>query len=299
MLLRTLFTSPCRASLCRTITPSCYACPYSHLADLGKSKDKHHDLASFKDYAESTGLDPTSTVYRGTVYEYIVSNTLFYKNMHLIRTGGKSDRGIDLRGEWHIPLPPTIHPTPPHPDSDSRLSEPPITRTKVIRTIVQCKGHTTVPLGPNIVRELSGTLACETSTTIGFLASMYPCTNGARNAIRFIQKPMGYACISEKGVVKQLVWNRLASELLGSGMGVSVRYMNPEVGQIGEDGELEQEAVLVFNGEIVDGLLLKELEVERRPSKKVRKLMQKEASKKSSKKSNKKSSKKEIKKESI
>ena len=93
--------------------------------------------------------------------------------------------------------------------------------------------------------------------------------------------------------MKQLVWNRLASELLGSGMGVGVRYTNSEIGQIGGDGELEQEAVLMFNGEAVDGLLSKELEVERQPSKKVRKLMQKEVSKKASKKASKKESKKE------
>ena len=113
---------------------------------------------------------------------------------------------------------------------------------------------------------------------------------------------MGYVCISEKGVVKQLVWNRLASELLGSGMGVSVRYTNSEIRQTGGDGELEQEAVLVFNGEVIDGLLSKELEVERQPSKKVRKLMQKEvskASKKASKKAGKKAGKKENNKESI
>ncbi|KAF8423113.1 hypothetical protein EV426DRAFT_603888 [Tirmania nivea] len=297
MLLRTLFTSPCRASPCRMIRaifPSYYASSYSQLADLGKPKDKHHhDLASFRAYAESTGLDPTSTLYRGTVYEYIASNALYHKNMHLIRTGGKSDRGIDLRGEWHIPLPPAILPTPPNLDSSSSPPESPITRTKAIRIIIQCKGHTTVPLGPNIVRELSGTLACELSTTIGFLASMYPCTNGTRNAIRFIQKPMGYVCISNKGVVKQLVWNRLASELLGSGIGVGVRYLNSEVGETNVDGELEQEVVLMFNGAVVDGLLSRGLEVERRPSKKVRKLMQKEASKKASKKSGKKVSKKE------
>lgn len=84
-------------------------------------------------------------------------------------------------------------------------------------------------------------------------------------------------------------------------MGVGVRYTNLEVGQTGGDGELEQEAVLVFNGEIVDGLLMKEFEVERPLPKKVRKLMQKEARKKSSKskKSSKKLSKKELKKESI
>jgi len=106
---------------------------------------------------------------------------------------------------------------------------------------------------------------------------------------------MGYVCISEKGVVKQLVWNRIAAELVGSGLGVGVRYMDPETRQTGGDGALEQEVVLMFNGEVVDGLLYKELEVERQLSSKVRKMLReanKRASKKASRKANKRSSKK-------
>ena len=101
--------------------------------------------------------------------------------------------------------------------------------------------------------------------------------------------------------MKQLVWNRLASNLLGSGMGVGVRYTNSELLQTWIDDELEQEVVLMFHGEVVDGLLLKKLEVERPLPKKVRKSMLKEAmiqAKKKARKESKKESKQGSKKES-
>ena len=37
---------------------------------------KHHDLASFKAYATAVNLDPASTIYRGTIYEFGFSSPL-------------------------------------------------------------------------------------------------------------------------------------------------------------------------------------------------------------------------------
>src|SRR4051812_11170123 len=62
--------------------------------DLGSPH--HRDLSSFLAYAERTGLDPNSTVYVGTHYEYRVASKLSKFGFALKRIGGASDNGIDL-----------------------------------------------------------------------------------------------------------------------------------------------------------------------------------------------------------
>lgn len=225
---------------------------------------------------------------------YVVKRTLYYKNMILSRTGGRDDGGIDLRGEWHIPIPPRPDPnsvlqsdTEPKPhrhhehycdhnDDYEPSEEPPsgYPRTKPIRVIIQCKGLTTVPAGPNLIRELAGAISSSMGGTIGILATMTPCTTGCRNAIRYSSKPMGYVCISEDGVIKQFVWNHRAELIVGTGLRVGVRNTEEVKGD-----PMGQEVVLTLDGEIVDGLLLSPVEVEIKLSKKQRK-MQEQAAKK-------------------
>ena len=56
-----------------------------------------HNLNSFLQHATP---DPTSTVYRGTLFEWQTHEALEHLGMRLRRVGGKSDGGIDLRGTW-------------------------------------------------------------------------------------------------------------------------------------------------------------------------------------------------------
>lgn len=97
---------------------------------------------------------------RGTRFE---NSTLAYlsqkfPSMHLIRTGGANDGGVDLLGWWHI--------SPPTPDSTA----PPFNR---VRVVVQCKAEAK-KLGPIHVRELKGvvnTAKTDDTAVMGILAS--------------------------------------------------------------------------------------------------------------------------------
>ncbi|KAJ4300441.1 hypothetical protein N0V88_003116 [Collariella sp. IMI 366227] len=64
----------------------------------------HHTcLPTFLAYAARTNLDPASTVYVGTHYEYTTSLSLARYGLDLRRVGGSSDFGIDLLGTWSLP----------------------------------------------------------------------------------------------------------------------------------------------------------------------------------------------------
>ena len=103
------------------------------------SSANHRDLFTFRDHARSTDLSPTSTVYVGTTYEYLCTQTLLRLGFKdLIRTGGRSDKGIDLLGHWALP---------------SKTSP-----AKEVPVIVQCKAVSRKP-GPEMIRELEGALS--------------------------------------------------------------------------------------------------------------------------------------------
>ncbi|KAI5814250.1 hypothetical protein BZA77DRAFT_319389 [Pyronema omphalodes] len=68
----------------------------------------HHDIPSFQRYARAVGLTADKTVYVGTMFEYTVLSRLSRLGMSLTRCGGRSDRGIDLRGTWTPPVPPSL-----------------------------------------------------------------------------------------------------------------------------------------------------------------------------------------------
>jgi hypothetical protein len=68
-------------------------------------------------------------------------------DMELKRMGGKGDGGIDLQGWWNIPS-----------SAQSRCDR--------LRIIIQCKGEIK-QIGPNILRELEGTLRAEEEYKMG------------------------------------------------------------------------------------------------------------------------------------
>ena len=155
--------------------------------------------------------------------------------------------------------------------------------------LIQCKAHTTTPPGPNFIRELSGTVAAHSPSAVAFLVSIYPCTPGARNALRFATFPMGYLCISKIGIVRQFIWNQAAASLLGARLGVGIRHLPPQgvpkMKQQTEEGapSFEQEVVLMWNGEIADGLLVRQAaEIEKARKKQTKKKEKKKKTNKNS-----------------
>ncbi|KAL8711991.1 MAG: hypothetical protein Q9220_003687 [cf. Caloplaca sp. 1 TL-2023] len=201
------------------------------LSVKSRSVPTHTDLPSFLSHARSTSLSPTSTVYIGTHYEYLCQSTLSRLSFTLTRTGGRSDRGIDLQGHWTLPSLPTPLPI-----------------------LVQCKALKT-KTSPEVVRELEGIFAGAPAgwrgeDTVGVLCAKRPATKGVREAVRRSGMPVVWVMLEDLGegrggIVRQVLWNQRVSALGLGGMGVNLRYLPG-----GEGGEVEREAVLTWKGEV-------------------------------------------------
>ncbi|KKA29795.1 hypothetical protein TD95_003094 [Thielaviopsis punctulata] len=166
----------------------------------------HRDMRSFLHYASRSGLDPKSTVFVGTYYEYLVGDTLARYGFHLRRIGGASDGGIDLLGEW----------TPPS------TKEP-------IRVLVQCKGGKQ-NTGPRLIRELEGAFVSAPvgwrgDRVLGIFTSENTATKGMRDAMARSKWPMAtITCTSNNGgSLYQFLWNRAADNIGLNGLGVDIK----------------------------------------------------------------------------
>lgn len=180
-----------------------------------KATQTHASLASFIDYASATKLDRSSTVYRGTLYEYTVLETLASFAFKLYRTGGTDDKGIDLRGSWHL----THH--------DAKKTEAQDSSEKPLEVVIQCKNEAK-RVGPRYIRELSGIKAPK--GTLLILASSSTFTELAIQALMTSESPLCLAVISQvniagliksdasagAGTLRQLIWNVAAAKVLGS-----------------------------------------------------------------------------------
>lgn len=169
----------------------------------------HHDLSSFLQYAERTELDPKSTVYIGTLYEYTVAASLAKYGFSLQRTGGSSDYGIDLLGAWSLP-------------------------SAQLRVILQCKA-TSQKLSPHSARELEGAfvrapVGWRGPSVLGLLVSEKPATKGVQEFLRRSRLPMGYVSCSRAGQVQQMLWNRRAEDEGLEGIGVGLQYPGDDDG---------------------------------------------------------------------
>lgn len=92
-----------------------------------------------------------STVSLGTAYEehvLIRLTQLLPGRVRLRRVGGAGDRGVDLRGWWHLP------------NEEASVDS---AKSQRLRLIVQCKASAAVTaqkkLGPQVLREVEGVLA--------------------------------------------------------------------------------------------------------------------------------------------
>ncbi|KAF4126593.1 Protein of unknown function (DUF2034) [Geosmithia morbida] len=200
------------------------------------AKSPHNSLETFVGYAERTGLDPRSTVYVGTRYEYQVAAALSRYGFHLVRVGGAGDYGTDLLGTW----------TPP-------------TTGTALRLLVQCKGGAQ-RVGPNLVRELEGAFASAppgwrgtgggsdggnaNANVMGLLVGQRPATKGVRDSLGRSRWPMGYACCDAEGRVMQLMWNHRAADGGLGDLDVVTRRSH------GDRGE-QSEVVLVRQGKVL------------------------------------------------
>lgn len=181
----------------------------------------HHDLGSFLDYAERSGLDPTSQVYVGTRYEYTVAQNLNQYGFSLRRIGGRSDYGTDLLGTWIVPS----------------AGEP-------LKVLVQCKALARKS-APNLIRELEGAfvgapVGWRGHGVLGLFVTENPATKGVRDSLGRSRWPMGFIYCSREGQVRQMLWNQRAEEEGLEGLGVGTRYS-------GHEGE--QQLLLTWKGQ--------------------------------------------------
>lgn len=194
-------------SLSRTI------CFYSTVADASDEKlrypesksSKHHDLQSYLEYASRVGLDPQSTTYIGTHYEYTVKESLKRLGFELRQVGGTSDYGIDLIGNWNLPSAP-----------------------KPLKVLVQCKALAK-KVSPSVVRELEGAFVgapagWRGSAVLGILVIQNPATKGVRDALGRSRWPMGFVTCTAEGKLLQMLWNKRAEEEGIQGIGVGLKY---------------------------------------------------------------------------
>lgn len=181
----------------------------------------HHDLTSFIDYAQRSGLSPKSTLFVGTHYEYTVAQILSKYGFYLRRIGGHSDYGVDLLGTWTVPS----------------SKEP-------LKVLVQCKA-TTRKSAPNLIRELEGAfvgapIGWRGHGVLGLFVTENPATKGVRDSIGRSRWPMGFISCSREGHIQQILWNRTAEVEGLEGLGVGMRYS-------GEDGK--PELLLTWKGQ--------------------------------------------------
>ncbi|EKD18702.1 uncharacterized protein L3040_002129 [Drepanopeziza brunnea f. sp. 'multigermtubi'] len=207
--------------ICRSSTNTSPA-PAAELVYPESQSPHHNSLPSFLEYTSRTGLDPTSSTYIGTHYEYTVQTSLCRLGLSLQRIGGRSDHGIDLLGVWPLP-------SAPHP----------------MKVLVQCKAFKE-KLSPSLARELEGSFVGAPSGwrgngVLGLLVSQKSATKGVREAMGRSRWPMGYVLVTREGKVLQMLWNRRAEVEGLEGVGVGLKYGGGESG--------EREVVLTWKGE--------------------------------------------------
>lgn len=140
-------------------------------------------------FLNETSKDVTSTVYRGTLFEYQTMESLMNAaGMELSHVGGKSDRGIDLRGKW----------------------------LDNIEVIIQCKSQK-IGCTPDQIRELMGTIVASSNKkkTIGILSTVSgrTFTRDVLSHFNASPIPLGLATVQDT-TLKSLMFNKSAQRLL-------------------------------------------------------------------------------------
>ncbi|KAF9183000.1 hypothetical protein BGZ50_004491 [Haplosporangium sp. Z 11] len=189
----------------------------------------HNDLQSFEGLDHNTN----STIYRGTLFEYQTQEILRRKlGIYTQRSAGNNDLGVDLRGTWFLPL---------------SASPKPGDMVRHLKVIVQCKTMNS-KIGPKFVRELQGSLSYESQPTMAILAVSSEFTKKALLPYAKSLWPMALVVIDIKThECRKLMWNRAAEKVM-HGLQIGTEWST------GENGQLERQPVLFFDGKLVERL---------------------------------------------
>ncbi|RUS34813.1 hypothetical protein BC938DRAFT_478365 [Jimgerdemannia flammicorona] len=172
------------------------------------------------DYLAKPHKNPTSTVFKGTSFELEAKEVLEKYGMRLHHSGGRGDKGVDLRGIWQL---------------EADQNSPPY-------IIAQCK-NVNKKCQPEHIRSLIGTVVAESRTepTIGiFVTSNKNFTKEVVADFKSCHLPLMLVKIADCQL-KSLALNPAAEKLL-PGYAVTTRFTTQGV----------PEVVFTFDGRIVE-----------------------------------------------
>lgn len=175
--------------------------------------------ATLKDFLElSKGKDQTSNTFRGTLFEWQTKEALQANfGMRLRHVGGRSDRGVDLRGSWPLRDLKAIRR-----DTQQIASLPDISPT----ILAQCKN---VKSGctPDHVRALIGTIMAHndsTKDTIGIMAIAGD-KNFTKDVIsQFMASPVPLSLAKIDGIRLQSIMFNHAADTVLQGLTITTHF---------------------------------------------------------------------------
>ncbi|KAF3161411.1 hypothetical protein EYR41_010344 [Orbilia oligospora] len=187
------------------------------------SSTSHTDIPSFLRHADISSLNPTTTVFTGTLYEYTVlaALTRCLPGISLTRVGGRDDAGVDLLGQWELPRIPrrripitTTTTTIPstnnntnnnnncntsenNNDNNNDPTNPPENNPEILPLTIQCKNVQQKSWkGPQYIRELEGALASRPHNALGILASVRDITPGMKKQMLASRRALGFVKVT-------------------------------------------------------------------------------------------------------
>ncbi|ORZ24406.1 hypothetical protein BCR42DRAFT_402884 [Absidia repens] len=183
--------------------------------------------------------DPTTTTYRGKLFEWQTQKAFESIGMQLRHIGGRSDGGIDLKGQWTFSLhasgnnsegndlsasrtvAPTIHDDSRKPnDLQQQQQQQPVYSDdddRLIPVVVQCKNVKTGCTPDHLRGLLGATVGLNAARrTLGILASSSPKTFTPDTMALFGAStlPLGLARVTPDAVLEALVLNHTAQQWL-------------------------------------------------------------------------------------
>lgn len=197
---------------------------------LPPSPSSHHtSQATFLRHSRRVGLNPASTVFTGTRYEYLVLSSLRRLGIELARVGGSGDKGVDLIGWWHLP------------QWKSKTSTTEV--ADLLKVMVQCKRiasttKRTKAVGPNVVRELEGAFRGapgawrNANDVVGLLVGTRAATKGVLDSMRRSERALGWVLLEEVDDTEATTEAEVAEDDVNAGQcGQSGKVAQGEDGQ--------------------------------------------------------------------
>ncbi|KAF3289706.1 hypothetical protein TWF970_003471 [Orbilia oligospora] len=172
----------------------------------------HTDIPSFLRHADISSLNPTTTVFTGTLYEYTVlaALTRCLPGISLTRVGGRDDAGVDLLGQWELPRIPrrripittttnnnTNENNNNNNNNNNNSTNPPENDPEILPLTIQCKNVQQKSWkGPQYIRELEGALASRPHNALGILASVRDITPGMKKQMLASRRALGFVKVT-------------------------------------------------------------------------------------------------------